>query len=411
MKILLATFWAVPHTGGVWNYMLQLKAKLESYGNEVDLLGYGEGNKFIHIVNENRRIEEKDLIPRINAQLKNRNRWALYIEQEYYLKYYEYYRCFFEIGATQFGLEKYDLIHTQDVLSTTCIKRVKPLGTPLVASIHGCVAHEIKHAVTKNHKTPTAHLVTSYFDILEHDGATAADVTIVANKWLKNILTGEFFVPEQQIKIHHYGYDTATFLNRMNERSSIQRPANKKVIIYAGRLTELKGIHHLLEALAQLQKKRNDWICWIVGDGEKQDELQAQSKRLGLEKDVLFLGKRNDIPSLLSISDIFVLPSLIENQPLSVIEAQISGKVAVIVSDAGGLPEMVEHGITGVITPAANPSMLSININYLLEHEPYRENLGIRAQKWGLEHWSMDNAFINIMNIYQRAVIKKKFLD
>jgi glycosyltransferase involved in cell wall biosynthesis len=410
MKILLATFWAVPHVGGVWNYMQQLKEKLETIGHEVDLLGYSEGNNYVHIVNENRRIEKFKLLPSVNAKLNARNNWNLYLGTDPFVNYYDFHRYFYEEGVSYLGLEKYDLIHTQDVFSSACINRIRPQGTPLVASIHGCVAHEIKHSVTQVHKSPTAHLATLYFDKLEHDGAMSAETTIVANKWLKNILTSEFYVSEEQLKVHHYGYDTEAFLNRMKVSSPIQRPADKKVIIYAGRLAELKGVHHLLSALSQLQSMRNDWVCWIVGNGEKLAELQTQSKTLGLENNVSFFGNRNDVPYLLSISDIFVLPSLIENQPLSVIEAQIAGK-AVIVSDAGGLPEMVEHGMTGVITPAGDPAMLCININYLLEHGSYRENLGLRAQKWGLEYWSMDKAFQNVLEVYKSAISKKKYLN
>ncbi|OAS84624.1 MULTISPECIES: glycosyltransferase family 4 protein [Metabacillus] len=408
MKILLATFWPVPHVGGVWNYMQQLKAKLESLGNEVDLLGYGEGNNYVHIVNENRKIEKIKLLPNVNAKLNARNNWSLYLNTDPFVNYYEFYRYLFEEGVTNLGLEKYDLIHTQDVISTVCINRIRPRRTALVASIHGCVAHEIKHSVTQDHKSPTAHLACLYMDKLEHDGATSAEVTIVANEWLKNILTSEFYVPNEQLKVHHYGYDTEAFLNRMKEKSPIQRPADKKVIIYAGRLTETKGVHHLLSALSQLQSIRNDWVCWIVGDGVKLAELQNQCKTLKLENKVSFFGNRNDVPYLLSISDIFVLPSLIENQPLSVIEAQIAGK-AVIISDAGGLPEMVEHGMTGVITPAGDPAMLCININYLLEHDSYRENLGLRAQKWGMDYWSMDKAFQNVLEVYKSAISKKNF--
>jgi glycosyltransferase involved in cell wall biosynthesis len=79
-------------------------------------------------------------------------------------------------------------------------------------------------------------------------------------------------------------------------------------------------------------------VCWIVGDGIKEEELLNQRNELGLKKEVLFFGKRDDIPALLKLSDIFVLPSLIENQSVSLIESQIAGKAA-IVSDTGGLPE------------------------------------------------------------------------
>lgn len=407
MKILLATFWTIPHVGGVWNYMQQLKRKLESLGHEVDILGYGDVNNYVHIVNENRGIGKDRLLPFIESKLNRKTNPSLSLYIDPVIKHYEFHRYFYEIAATYLGLGKYDVIHTQDVLSSVCINRIRPPRTALVASLHGCVAHELKHYVTHTHKTPTSNLASSYFDKLEYDGATSAEYTIVANEWLKNILTSEFHVPAGHIQVLHYGYETDAFLHRMYEGLSVQRPEDKKVIIYAGRLTELKGVHHLISALSQLKQIRNDWVCWIVGDGDKLEDLQMQSKSLGLETDVLFFGKRDDIPQLLSNSDLFVLPSLLENQPLSVIEAQIAGK-AVIVSNAGGLPEIVEHGVTGVISPAGDPSTLCINIDYLLTHDQYRQTLGFNAQKWGLAHWSLDEAVNKMVEVYQTAIFKKK---
>lgn len=405
MKILLATFWITPHVGGVWNYMQQLKEKLESFGHEVDLLGYGEGHNYVHIINENRRIEKDKLIPLRTAKLLEKSYSSKHVDPV--VKYYELLRYFYELGVRNLGLEKYDLIHTQDVFSTVCINRIKSNTTALVATLHGCVAHELKHYVTHIHKTPTSNLACVYFDKLEFEGATYAEITIVANEWLKNTLTSEFHVPAEQLKVYHYGYDTESFLKRMDEKTAIQRPTDKKVIIYTGRLSEFKGVHHLLGALSQLKKSRNDWVCWIVGDGPMQEELINQSKALGLENDVFFFGRRDDIPYLLSISDIFVLPTLMENQPLSVIEAQISGK-AVIASDVGGVPEIIEHGITGVLSPAGDEQMLTMHINYLLENEPYMKNLGFNAKKWGLEHWSPDKAVQKVLGVYENAIFKKR---
>lgn len=398
MKILLATFWVVPHVGGVWNYMLQLKKNLELLGNEVDLLGYGEGNNYVHIVNQNRSIDVK------KPKLFKQSQPSPY--KDPVVKYYEMKRYGYEHGVNELGLEKYDLIHTQDVLSTVSINRIRPEKTVLVATLHGCVAHELRHYLLNVNKTDTSQVACKYFDELEYDGATSADMTVVANEWMKNILTNEFQVPNEQIRLSHYGYDIEQFDAKMKQKSPVENQTDKKLIIYAGRITELKGVNYLISALKELSNSRNDWICWIVGEGDKLTEIKKQSKTLSLEKDVIFMGNRDDVPYLLSISDIFVLPSLIENQPLSVIEAQIAGK-AVIISDAGGLPEMVDHGKTGVITLARNASNLSTNINYLLEHQSYRESLGINARKWALTHWSQSEAVKRVLEIYQSAMLKK----
>ncbi|MFE4143743.1 glycosyltransferase family 4 protein [Peribacillus sp. YIM B13472] len=404
MKILLATFWETPHVGGVWNYMQQLKEKLETLGHKVDFLSYGKNHEYVHIINENRRIDRGSLPPVVLMKQLDSP-----LHSDPVIDYYATMCDFFQLAANNLGLNQYDVIHTQDIFSTVCINRIRSEKTALVATLHGCVAHELKsaHYSSKTLKKSIAKQGCDYFNQLEYEGATSAEYTIVANKWMKDILTNEFQVPKEQLHVFHYGYDTETFLKRMYEKTEIQRPNDKKVIIYTGRLNEFKGVHHLISALKELKKTRNDWVCWIIGDGPKELELKNKSKAEGLENDVIFMGRRDDVPYLLSISDIFVLPTLMENQPLSVIEAQISGK-AVIASDVGGVPEIIEHGITGVLTPAGDEQMLTIHINYLLEHEAYRKNLGFNAQKWGLEHWSPDKAVQKVLKVYENRTKQKE---
>jgi len=323
------------------------------------------------------------------------------------VQYTETQQNFYTKAVSYLGLENYDIIHTQDVISTASINRIRPAHTALVATLHGCVAHKIRQQLTTIHNSPTSYLARAYFDELEHIGATSPEYTIVANNWLKNILTNEFNVPDEQLKLSNYGYDTESFIKQMKKENSFQKPSDKKVIIYTGRLVELKGVQFLISALSKLKEIRTDWVCWIVGEGDKQAELQIQSRTLGLEKNIIFHGKRDDVPFLLSLSDIFVLPSLIENQPLAVIEAQIAER-AIIVSDTGGLPEMVEHGVTGIVTPAGDSEVLCKNLNLLLSNEKYRKIIGSNAQKWGMKHWIPEEAVEKVLNVYQSAISKRK---
>ncbi len=266
MRVLLATYWPVPHVGGVWNYMLQQKKKLEQFGHKVDLLGYDEDNTSVYIVNENRKIERSKLLPLLEAKIDANSYPAIHAND--LVKYTEFQRYIYELSSAYLGLDKYDIIHTQDVISTACINRVRPKHIPLVATLHGSVAHEIRHQLTTIHQSDTSFMARAYYDELERIGATSAEVTIVANQWLKNILTSEFQVPNEQIKVLHYGFDTENFIKRSKEKSRIQPPRDKKVIIYSGRLVELKGVHHLISALAQLKDIRDDWVCWIIGNGD-----------------------------------------------------------------------------------------------------------------------------------------------
>ena len=324
---------------------------------------------------------------------------------DFFVKRYQALIQFYESSLRKLDINQYDLIHTQDVFSTGIVNRIRPQKTALVASLHGSVAHELKHFHIK--KSPTSELAYKYFDQIEYEGASSAEYTIVANEWLKNKLIFEYKAPGRNIKILHYGYDIENFFNKLKGQSSISDPTGKKVIIFMGRLVELKGVHFLISSLQILKQTRKDWVCWIVGDGVKFTSLQKQVNDLKLNNEVIFWGSRKDVPSLLSKSDIFVLPSLFENQPLSVIEAQLLGK-AVIVSDAGGLPEMIKHRSTGIITKAGNPQHLTNAINELLENESFRKELGQNAQKWAMTFWSQEKAIKKLIKIYDQAISERK---
>ncbi|MFB6497065.1 glycosyltransferase family 4 protein [Bacillus haynesii] len=400
MKILLATYWSIPHVGGVWTYMVQLKEKLESLGHEVDLLGYGEENSIIHIVNENRSIAKDQLLPLVKAMMSEEDFPEIYANQ--LVSYTELQRNAYELGAAYLGLDKYDLIHTQDVISSACIKRIMPKDKVLVTSIHGSVAYEIRDQLNNIHRSPTSYIAKEYFDHLEQTGAMSAETVIVANNWLKDILTEEFAVPDGKIHVSQYGYDIDGFLARMNTKTADTPETDKKVILFTSRMIGNKGIHHLVEALAQLKDTRNDWVCWMAGEGEKLAGLKIQSEQLGLADDVVFLKNREDVPYLLSLADIYVLPSLLDNQPLSLIEAQIVG-VPAVVSDAGGLPEMVEHEETGLIVPKGDAAALSSSLERLLEDDDFRNKLGMNAKEFAKKHWDMDQAVRRILDIYQNT--------
>jgi len=400
MKILLATYWSIPHVGGVWTYMVQLKEKLESLGHEVDLLGYGEENSIIHIVNENRSIAKDQLLPLVKAMMSEEDYPEIYANQ--LVSYTELQRNAYELGAAYLGLDKYDIIHAQDVISSACIKRIMPKDKVLVTSIHGSVTYEIRDQLNNIHRSPTSYIAKEYFDHLEQTGAMSAETAIVANNWLKDILTEEFAVPDGKIHVSQYGYDIDGFLARMNTKTADTPETDKKVILFTSRMIGNKGIHHLIEALAQLKDTRNDWVCWMAGEGEKLAGLKIQSEQLGLSDDVVFLKNREDVPYLLSLADIYVLPSLLDNQPLSLIEAQIAG-VPAVVSDAGGLPEMVEHEETGLIVPKGDAAALSSSLERLLKDDDFRNKLGMNAKEFAKKHWDMDQAVTRILDIYQNT--------
>ncbi|MDM5207486.1 glycosyltransferase family 4 protein [Cytobacillus kochii] len=156
---------------------------------------------------------------------------------------------------------------------------------------------------------------------------------------MKRILCNDIHIESHQLTILQYGFDIDDFLLRAAKPSNHIRKRKKRqqLLIYTGRLIKAKGVQYLITALSYVKEQNNNWVCWIIGDGEEKQHLQKRTNDYHLRNQILFLGDRNDVPSLLQQADLFILPTLSENQPLSIIEAQLSG-LAIIASDVGGIP-------------------------------------------------------------------------
>ncbi|GIO94018.1 MULTISPECIES: glycosyltransferase family 4 protein [Paenibacillus] len=406
MKILLATHWLVPHVGGVWNFMQQLKYRLELLGHEVDLLGNSPDYKKIHIVNRGLELSKDHLVPMLEAKLTPQA--APGLNQHFAIRHYELERYCMELAAAYFGLEQYDLIHTQDIFSARSLGRVKPKRTPLISHVHGSVTQEMTDYY-RDH--PEAGVNESspawrYFPAVEYHAAMGSDLMITANQWCKNILVHRCGIPDYRITVFQYGLDAEAFWAKYREGSTLRRPLGKKVIICPARLVHVKGIHVLISALAILKQMRSDWVCWIAGDGDLRSQLEAQTYSASLQHDVFFLGEHHNVPSLLKEADIFTHTCIQDNQPFSVMEAQMAGLPSVV-SSAGGLPEMVTHGQTGLIAPVGDPLATAQFLYLLLEKDEYRKQLGQNAKAFALQHWSMDKMISRMLKIYEGAILQK----
>lgn len=166
-----------------------------------------------------------------------------------------------------------------------------------------------------------------------------------------------------KISVVHNGIDQAPFTGRMNceLRDTLNAMDDKPLVLTVARLDEQKGHCYLLQAAAQVPEAR----FVLAGDGPERTSLEAQAQELGLGNRVVFLGYRSDIWDLLSCCDLFVLPSLYEGLPLSVLEAMAAGK-PVIATSVGGTDEAVIPGETGLFVPPADPASLAYAIRCLL---------------------------------------------
>ncbi|WP_110927969.1 glycosyltransferase family 4 protein [Bacillus massiliglaciei] len=399
MRILLATYWYLPHVGGVSLHVFSLKKELERLGHEVDILAHHPDMKKYYMPNNGRFLDKskvKDpiyekVLAYYNKNLSQVDPWIYWRDIERYS---------FEAAASVFGLAKYDLIHTHDIISTRALWRVKPKETPLIATIHGCLATELIVAGDIKEKEG---LKWDYVSAEEYYGATSSDATILPSHWLKNLLTNEFKIPSNHLTVIPYGLDIESFRQKIDKYPNLERPAGKKVIICPARLVPVKGHKYLIDALAKLKQERSDWHCWIIGDGPLRQTLEQQVSQANLSSDITFLGNREDVPTLLNQSDIFVLPSLQDNLPFSIMEAQLSSK-PIISTNAGGIPEMVDHGKNGLIVPAGESQPLYQSLKLMLENEGLRNQLKKNSIRLAAEKWSLQKMMGSLLDIYKKAV-------
>lgn len=182
-------------------------------------------------------------------------------------------------------------------------------------------------------------------------------------------------------------------------------------ILSVGRLAAKKGLHHLIDALAELSARFPDARLTIVGDGPIRDELAAQAERLGLSGRVTFLGMipNADLPGLFARADLFAVPSIIdqtgdrEGLPVSILEAAASG-VPVVASDVGGISDFVEDGVTGLLVPPGDPSALAGAMARLLGDRDLSRDIATRARTRVEGGFTWDSVSARFDAIYGRLL-------
>ena len=172
-----------------------------------------------------------------------------------------------------------------------------------------------------------------------------------------------------------------------------------------GSLRPVKGYEILLEAVPSVAEAFPQVNFLIMGDGVLRDSLELKVKGLKLEKNVIFLGHRDDVSKIIRLFDVFVLPSLTEGVSIALLEAMAASR-PVVATNVGGNPEVMVSNKTGLLVPPGSPGALSEAIIKLLQDKPMREQMGKAGRKRVVQHFSLE-AFVNKhIELYESLVIK-----
>ena len=133
---------------------------------------------------------------------------------------------------------------------------------------------------------------------------------------------------------------------------------------------------------------RRQLTCLIIGTGELDQALRDRAAELGLDDCVLFTGMRTDVPRLVAALDVFVMPSLWEGLPIALLEAMASSR-AVLCTRVGGIPDVVQDGVNGVLIDAGDVEALREGIESLLAQPQHRAELGREARATVIERFDI----------------------
>jgi glycosyltransferase involved in cell wall biosynthesis len=214
-------------------------------------------------------------------------------------------------------------------------------------------------------------------------------------------------LPAGRLEVVHNGIDVAAYEpaadGAVDVRRELALPAGAPVLATVTVLRAGKGSEVLLEAFAALRRDHPAAVLVVAGDGPLRPALEARAAELGLGGAVRWAGFRRDVPQLLAAADLFVLPSRWDAFPTAVLEAMAAG-LPVVASHTGGIPEMVEDGVTGLLVPPGDAPALAAALSGLLAAATGRRaEMGRRGRERAGAHFSLA-AWADRLEALYRAV-------
>lgn len=183
----------------------------------------------------------------------------------------------------------------------------------------------------------------------------------------------------------------------------LHRPAGAVLFITVARLAPIKNQALMLRAFQTVSKSLSEVRLWIVGDGPERSNLDKLVDELGIGHAVTFHGYREDVARLLEQADMFLLSSTYEGISISILEAMRAG-LPVIASNVGGIPETIEHGVSGWLFEAANPQAMASAMEKLARDAELRGDMGRAARQRLLDSFSMAAMLESYETLYHQTI-------
>ena len=353
MKILMLTWEYPPRVvGGIARVVYDLSKTLHKDGHDVTVITYREGDT--PYFEDDKGIK----VYRVDNYMINPNNFIDWILQLNFNMISKANEIIKEQG-------NFDVIHAHDWLVAYSAKTLKnSYNIPIVATIHATEAGRNSgiHDEQQRYINDTEWMLTY----------EAAEVVVNSN-YMKNELQRLFGLPYDKINVIPNGVNLNLFNGIERDYSFRRKYAmdNEKIILFMGRLVYEKGIQHLISAMPKILEGYHDSKLVICGKGGMEDELRNQVKAMGIDNKVYFAGymKGKDVQRMYKAADVAVFPSTYEPFGIVALEAMLSEK-PIVVSDIGGLNEIVDHKKNGMKAYCGNPNSIADSIlEVLYDHK------------------------------------------
>ncbi len=290
---------------------------------------------------------------------------------------------------------KPDVVHTHTAKAGFLGRVAARLaGVPVVVhTFHGHVFH--------GYFSPAK---TRLFLILERLTARLSSAVITLSDGLRDELCDIYHIaPRDKFRVLGLGLDLEPFARAPRRGGTFRAawgiPAEAPLIGIVGRLVPVKNHDLFLRMAAQLREQRPDARFAIIGDGELRESLERQAAGLGLAGAVIFTGWQHDLPPVYSDLDALVISSLNEGTPVSVIEALTAG-CPVVATAVGGLPDLLDRGALGRLTPGGDVAALTQALAETLAAPPDPA----QAQTAMLHRYSIDRLARDLEELYRELL-------
>jgi len=235
--------------------------------------------------------------------------------------------------------------------------------------------------------------------------SSGIDRVVAISECIARVLR-EAGIPDEKLRVVHSGIDTgrlASAAPREKFRAELGLGEWAPLVVTVGALTDHKGQRYLVDAMPAVREAHPSAHLVIAGEGELRSELTAQVERLGLSEWVHLVGFRPDVPGILAAAEVAVFPSHLEGLCTSAMDAMACG-LSVVATDAGGLPEVVAAGETGLVVPARDPGALSEALIGLLGDEDRRRGFGEAGRERVAGHFTAERMVEGNLAVYEELL-------